>query len=196
MKEKCKFIWTAIFFAALLPPCFAVAQQNGKNAETRTVVLKQGTVVKLQLVEGKPNSQFSHINDPVKFKVTDDVSAGDAVVIKKETMVDGKVSLVKGSKSRGRTGMVEITLSTVAAIDGTEVMIGESEIFCSVNIGATNKLQFKPDGIFSNEILNSVAKTATNLFSFGLGKGSKVEVPRGAKHNVEVGEDIVIRLPQ
>jgi hypothetical protein len=85
------------------------------------VVLRQGTLVKLQLRDAI-SSETAQIGQDVEFIVTEDVKVGDVVVIKKGSQASGIVGEAMSGKLMG-TARLSIYLGSVIAVTGLSIPV-------------------------------------------------------------------------
>jgi hypothetical protein len=90
------------------------------NAVTRK--LAGSTVVKLELLQNV-TSAYTPPESPIYFRVVDDVLAEGAVVIRKGTLVTGKVTYADSRKRQGVGGTVGLDVRAVPAVDGQLVRV-------------------------------------------------------------------------
>jgi hypothetical protein len=110
----------AICLVLLLPfSCFASPQ----IVQPR-FVLEDGTPVKLVLAE-TISSANQHKGNLVLFKVAEDVSIGEVVVIPKGANAWGTITAVKPKRKLGRPGNLEVSIDRVRLADGEKVSLTE-----------------------------------------------------------------------
>ncbi|MFB3922510.1 MAG: PEGA domain-containing protein [Terriglobia bacterium] len=104
---------TATHFSSL-----AIAQQG----EPQTITIPDGTLIPLYLMDNL-NSKTNKSDDPVRFKVREDVRINGKVVIPWNSPGVGKVVIVGGRGMAGRAGSVNFTVEYVKAADGSNVRV-------------------------------------------------------------------------
>lgn len=107
------FLKLALVSGLMVSPVCAFAQ-------SRTAVVKTGTVVELQSVK-TVYARDVEIGDNVKFKVVSDVKAGGEVLIPAGTLADGVVTEAKKSSLAGTKGRLAIDMKSLTLGDGTKV---------------------------------------------------------------------------
>lgn len=95
-----------------------VAQQAGPQA----ITIPDGTLVPLYLMDDL-NSKTNKSDDPVRFKVREDVRINGKVVIPWNSPGLGKVAIVGGRGLAGKAGSVNFTVEYVTAVDGSKVRV-------------------------------------------------------------------------
>ena len=92
-----------------------LAQQAGPQA----ITIPDGTLVPLYLMDDL-NSKTNKSDDPVRFKVREDVRINGKVVIPWNSPGMGKVAIVGGRGLAGKAGSVNFTVEYVKGVDGRE----------------------------------------------------------------------------
>ena len=95
-----------------------LAQQAGPQ----TLTIPDGTLVPLYLMDDL-SSKTNKSDDPVRFKVREDVRINGKVVIPWNSPGVGKVAIVGGRGMAGKAGSVNFTVEYVKAVDGTNVRV-------------------------------------------------------------------------
>ena len=98
------------------PPVFA---QQGVPP---TITIPDGTLIPLYLMDDL-SSKKNKADDPVRFKVRENVRINGKVVIPWNSPGMGKVVIVKGRGMAGRAGSVNFTVEYVKAADGSNVRV-------------------------------------------------------------------------
>lgn len=80
------------------------------------------TVVRLELQENL-TSAYTQPESPVFFRVVDDVLADGAVVIRKGTLVTGKITNIGTRQMQGVSGTVGLDVRSVPAVDGQLIRV-------------------------------------------------------------------------
>lgn len=83
-------------------------------------VLPDSTLVKLALSNALSSANATQ-GQVVEFRVAEDVVVNGAVLIKKDTLALGKVTLAQGKRHLGRAGSIDIEADKTHAVDGTKV---------------------------------------------------------------------------
>ena len=95
-----------------------LAQQAGPQA----ITIPDGTLIPLYLMDGL-SSKTNKSDDPVRFKVREDVRINGKVVIPWNSPGLGKVAIVGGRGLAGKAGSVNFTVEYVTAVDGSKVRV-------------------------------------------------------------------------
>ena len=94
----------------------------GPQTEPQIISIPDGTLVPLYLMDDL-SSKTSKPNDPVHFKVREDVRISGKVVIPWNSPGLGRVAIVGGRGLAGRVGSVNFTVDYVKAVDGTNIRV-------------------------------------------------------------------------
>jgi hypothetical protein len=84
--------------------------------------LPEGTVLKVVLTESL-SSRDAKVGDIVHFKVSEPVKVNEVVVIDSNTTVLGEVIEAERSRSLGRAGKLDFSISSVKTADGQNVKL-------------------------------------------------------------------------
>ena len=95
-----------------------LAQQAGPQ----TINIPDGTLIPLYLMDDL-SSKTNKSDDPVRFKVREDVRINGKVVIPWNSPGVGKVAIVGGRGLAGKAGSVNFTVEYVKAVDGSNVRV-------------------------------------------------------------------------
>lgn len=172
----CLLMWE-LFPATLMAeekaaPESAPAKVTAKAGET---LIQKGSTISLELNESL-SSQINRTGDIVHYRVASDVKVDDVVVISEGAEALGKVVEARPAKGWGKGGNLQISVETVTAVDGTKVPLvaemGEGKSWAA-------------------------GKTILGVAVFGLAfggamKGKKVNIDKGLKIEVFIGEDTLI----
>ncbi len=118
---KLVFILTAVFLGwleFLAPSAGLLAQQS----EPQTITIPDGTLITLYLMDDL-SSKTNRPDDPVHFKVREDVRINGKVVIAWNAPGVGKVAIVGGRGLAGKAGSVNFTVDYVQAVDGSKIRV-------------------------------------------------------------------------
>ena len=96
------------------------------NAEE--VILKSGTQIPLAL-QGTINCKNVSNGSIINFKCQKDIKVNNSVVIRAGEMAKGQVTRIKKNGIFGREGEIEIKVTSITAIDGTEVYLSSSSLY-------------------------------------------------------------------
>jgi len=102
---------------AILTLLFA-AIAHGAGAEP--VKIPAGMLVQLEL-QHHVTPSYLEVNAPVYFRVAQDVSVGEQTVIRKGTLVTGKMEQADERGMVGKSGVMSLGVRNVEAVDGTSV---------------------------------------------------------------------------
>jgi hypothetical protein len=118
--------------------------------EGNVALLKNGTPLLLEITE-TIDSKTAKVGDVVKLKVLKEIRVDDAVVIKAGAEAEGRVAEVKEAKGWGRKGTISMNLSSVKAVDGSEVLLsatqratGDGRVGAATAVGVVAGLIFFP----------------------------------------------------
>jgi hypothetical protein len=96
--------------------CYAVA------AAAATAKLPAGTVVKLELQQ-TITSAYTPADSPIYFRVRDDILADGAVVIRRGTLVTGRMAQSDGRHMMAVSGSMSFGVRFVPAVDGQQIRV-------------------------------------------------------------------------
>jgi hypothetical protein len=91
-------------------------------AGAEPVKLPAGMLVELEL-QHHVTSGYLPAGSPIYFRVAKDVAIGDQTLIRKDTLVTGKMQEARGPGMAGRSGSMMLNVHTLAAVDGAIVPI-------------------------------------------------------------------------
>lgn len=176
MLRKSRF---AIMLSFLLAVSFSTVSYaaDSTDANGAKLVIQKGRILKLELIEAL-SSQTNRTGDVVHFKVVNDVTVDDTVVIKAGTEALGRILTAHAAKGWGKSGKLDISVETVKAVDDSNIPLtatmGEGKAWAG-------------------------AKTIIGVAALGLAfgggmKGKAVHVPKGTLIDVFVAEDRTITL--
>ncbi len=164
MKRKMFFNFKSLVVAALMftAPLF--------KAEAKDVTIKSGTQVPLEL-QGSITSKNVSNGSIINFKCTRDIKVGKDIVIRAGEMAKGQVSRVKKNGILGKAGEIEIKVTSITAVDGSEVYLSSSSLY--------------DDG---------KDKLLLSLFLCFLIKGGDGEIPAGTQCLASVAGNTVVTI--
>lgn len=110
-----QFVIPSAALAASTRPVVAMPQEM-------EVTIPDGTEIDVVTTE-ELSSKTAAENDPVEFKVNEDVTVNGHVVISKGTIVKGIVSEAEKSGRMGRSGKLNIRVESTTAVDGQKVKL-------------------------------------------------------------------------
>ena len=154
------------FFSALL-----LAQSAGR------LKVQDATAVRLSLTESL-SSATNSVDDPVRFEVTEDVRAGDFILIAKGSTAVGHVVEVEPRRRLGRAGKLNFSIDFVKAADGGNIRLRAS---------SARKGEDKTGTVIVGTVLLSPL--------FLIMRGKDVSVPRGTNVIAYVDGDREIAPP-
>lgn len=117
LQAVCVVCWVGFLGHSPRGPAL-LAQQAG----TQTITIPDGTLIPLYLMDDL-NSKTNKSDDPVRFKVREDVRINGKVVIPWNSPGMGKVVIVGGRGLAGKAGSVNFTVEYVKAVDGSNVRV-------------------------------------------------------------------------
>lgn len=138
--------------------------------DAKDVTIKSGTQIPLEL-QGTVSSQNVSNGSIINFRCTRDIKVGNDVVIRAGEMAKGQVSRVKKNGILGKNGEIEIRVTSIAAVDGTEVYLSSSSLY--------------DDG---------KDKLILSLFLCFLIKGGNGEIPAGTQCIASVAGNTVVAV--
>ncbi len=150
-----------------------------------TVVIPAGTKIKLKL-QKDIGSRTAKKGDLVPMTIEDDVFINDSVVVMtKGGIVTPTVKSVRRSGRFGRTGYINLDLTSIESMDSTQVPVKIS--------AAGEKYDKKQIGIAAGaSALGYVVLGPIGLAGGAFVKGNEIEVPAGTEFNVETTSDITV----
>lgn len=110
-----QFIVPTMVLASSPQPILALPQ-------TTEVTVPDGTEIAVVTVD-EISSKTAAENDPITFKVDEDVSVNGQVVIAKGTIVKGIVATSERSGRMGRGGKLNIRVESTTAVDGQKIKL-------------------------------------------------------------------------
>lgn len=104
----------------------ATAPLPVKAMQSNIVTVPDGTEIEV-VTTGEISSKTAAENDPVEFKVNEDVKVNNQVVIAKGTIVKGTVTESERSGRMGKSGRLNIRVESTTAVDGQKVKLRASK---------------------------------------------------------------------
>jgi hypothetical protein len=92
----------------------------------KAVTIPDGTEISAVTTETL-SSKTAHEDDPVTFKVNEDVIVDGSVVIAKGTILKGVVTNAKKSGAFGKAGELNVRIDTTTAVDGQKIKVRASK---------------------------------------------------------------------
>lgn len=119
LRSKTFLVWFALFIV------LCTSRVLSSQTPSKTVKIPDATLVHLSLQDSL-SSASSKVDDPVHFEVTEDVKAGDLVVIPRGSRARGHVVEVKPKTILGRSGKLDFTVDHVKSPGGADVRLRAS----------------------------------------------------------------------
>jgi hypothetical protein len=114
---------TFVLLAPTVLPAVVVAHVN---QDTKEVILPDGTEFEVETTEDI-SSKTAAADDPLSFKVVDDVKVNGQTVIAAGTLVKGVVSNAKKSGMMGKGGQLGIRIESTTTVDGQKIKLRSSK---------------------------------------------------------------------
>jgi hypothetical protein len=183
--------------AILFVACPSLAQESTGASQTPApanpvMKLADGTPVLLRTKEAL-SSASAKVGDSVPFRVTDDVKAGDLVVIQRGAEAWGVVTAVQKKKRKGQPGSVDVSIESVQLLNGDRALLrAQKHLKGADKTGqiANDMEQLKSD------MGNGSLGPAFEVFAlpilplFLLEKGEDVRLPVGTKVSAYLNGDV------
>lgn len=167
----------AIFSYALSPSLgLAKASHMTAPAQGDEVTIPDGTEIEVVTTE-ELSSKTAAENDPVEFKVNEDVKINNRVVIAKGSLVKGIVTESEKSGRMGKSGRLNIRVESTTAVDGQKIKLRASR---------SGKGGDKTGSVIALSLLVSPL--------FLLKKGKDAKVKAGTKIKVFTDEEKKVRV--
>ncbi|MFN0279234.1 MAG: hypothetical protein ACKVRN_11605 [Pyrinomonadaceae bacterium] len=161
----CLAAWSSMF-AIAAPP-----------APGKTVVVPDGTEISAVTTD-TISSKTAHEDDPITFKVDEDVVIDGATVIAKGTIIKGIVTAAKKSGFFGKGGQLNVRVESTTTIDGQKLKVRASK---------------------GKEGNDKTGTTVALVVLFGplgfLKKGKNAEIKEGTKIKVFTDEEKKVTVP-
>jgi hypothetical protein len=180
MKTKGISVLVILVMGALLsqPLCpLAAAQEIKPTTEGDEVTVPDGTEFEVLTTE-EISSKTSSENDPVNFKVADDVKINGRVVIAKDTMVKGLVANVEKRGHLGKGGKLGLRVESTTTVDGQRV-----------------KLRAAKGKGDTDTVGSTIALSLLISPLFLLRRGNHAVIKPGTKIKVYTDEDKKVKVP-
>ncbi len=159
---------------ALWSSMFAVI---GQPSPGKTVVIPDGTEISAVTTD-TISSKTAHEDDPITFKVDEDVVIDGSIVIAKGTIIKGIVTNAKKSGFFGRGGQLNVRVESTTTIDGQKLKVRASK---------------------GKEGNDKTGTTVALVVLFGpigfLKKGKNAEIKEGTKIKVFTDEEKKVTVP-
>lgn len=160
---SCLTVWSSMFsVAATLPD--------------KTIIVPDGTEISAVTTD-TISSKTAHEDDPITFKVDEDVVIGGETVIAKGAILKGVVTNAKKSGFFGKGGQLNIRVESTTAVDGQKIKVRASK--------------GKDGG-------DKTGTTVALVILFGplgfLKKGKNAEIKEGTKVRVYTDEEKAVKI--
>ena len=142
----------------------------------KTVVIPDGTEISAVTTD-TISSQTAHEDDPITFKVDEDVIIDGSVVVAKGTIVKGVVTNAKKSGYFGRGGNLNVRVESTTTVDGQKLKVRAAK---------------------GKEGSDKTGATVALVVLFGplgfLKKGKNAEIKEGTKIKVFTDEEKTVKV--
>jgi hypothetical protein len=118
----CTLLMTIFSYALLPSMALASAPTRVEAIQGDEVTVPDGTEIQVVTTE-EISSKTAAENDPIDFKVDEDVKINNRVVISKGTIVKGIVSESEKSGRMGKSGKLNIRIESTTAVDGQKIKL-------------------------------------------------------------------------
>jgi hypothetical protein len=166
-------------FARFVTPPLVLAstvQETAVKPQAEEITIPDGTEIQVVTIE-ELSSKTSVENDPVDFKVDEDVSINGRVVIAKGTLVKGIVSEAEKSGRMGKSGKLNIRVESTTTVDGQKI-----------------KLRAAKSGTGGDKTGSVIALSLLVSPLFLLKRGKNAKVKAGTKLKVFTDEEKKVRV--
>jgi hypothetical protein len=170
------------------------APQTPATAPNSVAKLDDATPVLLRTKE-ELSSGTAKVGDRVPFRVTEDVKAGDLVVIQRGAEAWGIVTAVQRKKRRGEPGSVDVSIQSVQLLNGDRALLRARRHL----EGAEKTGQMARDmEQVKSDMGNGPLGPVTELFAlpilplFLLEKGADLRLPAGTKVTAYLNGDVPV----
>lgn len=113
-------------FSYALSPSLSFAARGTKGAQATEVTIPDGTEIEVVTAE-EISSKTAAENDPLEFKVSEDVMVNNHVVIAKGTLVKGTVAASEKSGRMGKSGKLNIRVESTTTVDNQKIKLRASK---------------------------------------------------------------------
>lgn len=105
------------------------APDQGRPA---AVVVPAKTPIEVELLQNL-NSAHDTTGGVVRFRIVDDVKAGDRLVVAGGAIVEGRIKYAERSRSNGRAGVLQVVIPSVRSVDGGRLPLWGEMVACGRN---------------------------------------------------------------
>jgi len=181
MKTKSVSLLVILVMGALLSqqlvPLTLAAQETKPTTEGDEVTVPDGTEFEVLTTE-EISSKTAAENDPVTFKVAEDVKINNHVVIAKDTLVKGLVANVEQRGHLGKGGKLGLRVESTTTVDGQKV-----------------KLRAAKGKGDTDQVGSTIALSLLISPLFLLRRGKHAVIKPGTKIKVYTDEDKKVKVP-
>jgi len=165
------------FTIACLLACSSTFALAGSALPDKQIVIPDGTEISAVTTD-MISSKTAHEDDPIIFKVDEDVIVDGSIVIAKGTIIKGVVSNAKKSGFFGRGGQLNVRVESTMTVDGQKMKLRAAK---------------------GKEGDNKTGATVALVILFGplgfLKKGKNAEIAAGTKIKVFTDEEKTVIIP-
>lgn len=111
---------TILALLAQTTPVLALHQQG------REIVLTEGTEFMVETTD-ELSSKTANADDPITFRITDDVRLNGHILIARGTLAKGVIMNLEKSRRFGRGGKLGIKIDSTTAVDGQKIKLRASK---------------------------------------------------------------------
>jgi hypothetical protein len=158
-------------------PLTLVAQEIKPTTEGEEITLPDGTEFEVLTTE-EISSKTAAENDPVNFKVAEDVKINNRVVIAKDTLVKGFVASVEQRGHLGKGGKLGLRVESTTTVDSQKV-----------------KLRAAKGKGDTDTVGSTIALSLLISPLFLLRRGNHAVIKPGTKIKVYTDEDKKVKIP-
>lgn len=152
----------------------------GGRVYTAQTPIPKSTLVQIELLT-EINSETSKVNDPIRYRVAEDVRVDNRIVIAAGSEGAGRVIAVDTSGRLGQDGRVQVDFGSVSAMDSTQVRLQVAERATEQN----KSLELAAGASLAGVVLLGPIGLAAGYFV----RGRAHTVPVGTKFYVEVANE-------
>lgn len=161
-----------------------LASYKDGNIPVQTVTLPADNVIKIEFLESLSTKQ-NRIGDIVNFKAADNLYVNDVLVLPKGSRGTGSIKKVVQPGIFGKDGRIDITFTSVAGVDGTQI---------PVTVGDLSKQKASSAaGAGAATIGGLVILGPVGLVGGAFVKGAPVTIPAGSTTYVQTSSDTTLQ---
>jgi hypothetical protein len=172
--------------SAGVPQAPAAASPAMKLADATPVLLR---------TKEELSSAAAKVGDRVAFRVTEDVKAGDLIVIRRGAEASGVVTAVQKKKRKGQPGSVSVSIQSVQLLSGESALLRAEKR--SKGVDKTKQIKNDMEQVMS-DAGNGPLGPVAELFAlpilplFLLEKGADLRLPAGTKVTAYLNGDVPV----